>query len=61
MIKTTRKEIIEEFDESGHLITKTTTEETITEDDTSYQTPYFTNIPYNDFMYKTTSAQECHL
>lgn len=61
MIKTTRKEIIEEFDESGHLITRTTTEETITEDDTSYQTPYFTNIPYTDFMYKTTSAQECHL
>lgn len=61
MIKTTRKEIIEEFDESGHLITRTTTEETITEDDTSYQTPYITNMPYNDFMYKTTSVQECHL
>ena len=39
MTTTNRKEIIEEFDEMGHLISKTTTEETITEDAPSYTVP----------------------
>lgn len=48
MTTTNRKEIIEEFDEMGHLISKTTTEETITEDAPSYMFPRFMGEPYND-------------
>lgn len=61
MTKTTRKEIIEEFDQTGKLITRTTTEETVIEDNsTDYiTTPSTTNTPWNDYLrYYSTSTSE---
>jgi len=43
MTKTTRKEIIEEFDDNGKLIQRTTTEETIEE---MPDKPYYDFSPY---------------
>lgn len=60
MTKTTRKEIIEEFDQTGKLITRTTTEETITEDNPdpiiTYQNPY-TTPNLNDIWCSTTAKE----
>lgn len=60
MKKTTRKEVVEEFDQSGKLITRTTTEETITEDNLdpiiAYPSPY-TAPNFNDVWYSTTTKE----
>lgn len=60
MTKTTRKEVVEEFDQSGKLITRTTTEETITEDNPdpiiTYQNPY-TTPSFNDIWDSTTTKE----
>ena len=40
MKKTTKKEVVEVFDEQGHLVSRTTTEETVEEDNSLTVQPY---------------------
>ena len=56
MKKTTRKEVYEEFDEHGNLLSRTTTEETVEEDNNLAVSPYPSWVYCNGSPSVTTTA-----